>query len=180
MKRPVWATVIGILTIIFGIFGILGGAQEIAMPSMLEMQKEMIQGMSETGEEAGSDIESEGSAPDLSKMVESIEEQFQIPDWYSDLAMLFGIVSMLVAAAYLIAGVFLLMVKPFAIKAMFVALGVSIVWAVVQSFIYMQTASMMLMAQIPTSIASIVIDIVFIIVVVVGSKEAFSAEPQQI
>jgi len=46
MKRPTWATIAGVLAIIFGIFGVFGGAQEMAMPSMLEMQKEMMGNLS--------------------------------------------------------------------------------------------------------------------------------------
>ena len=39
---PAWGKVIGILGIIFGIFGLLGGTYEIMMPSMIDMQKEMM------------------------------------------------------------------------------------------------------------------------------------------
>jgi len=45
VKKPTWVTVIGVLGIIFGCFGILGGGQEIAMPKMMKMQKEMLTAM---------------------------------------------------------------------------------------------------------------------------------------
>ncbi len=41
MKRPSWATAIGIIGILFGALGIIGGIQEMMMPKMLQMQKEM-------------------------------------------------------------------------------------------------------------------------------------------
>ena len=41
MKRPTWATIVGVLGIIFGCFGIIGAGQEILMPNMLKLQKEI-------------------------------------------------------------------------------------------------------------------------------------------
>jgi len=188
MKRPTWATVIGIFALIFGIFGILGGAQDIAMPSMLEMQKNVMEGVVEAqreapvenGAEIGVEKDAEESTPNMAKMMETMEDQFQMPDWYSDAAPVIGGVSILISAFYLLAGIFLLMTKEYAVKAIVIALGLSIAWAIVQSLIFMKTANFMLMAQMPMAIASIVIDIVFLIVVVIGSKEAFSVQPPEV
>ncbi len=41
MKRPTWATVVGVLGIIFACSGILGAGQEIFMPKIMQMQKEL-------------------------------------------------------------------------------------------------------------------------------------------
>jgi len=48
MKRPTWATIVGILGIVFGCFGILGGGQSVFMPKMMEMQKEMLEAFEKT------------------------------------------------------------------------------------------------------------------------------------
>ncbi|MGD8669435.1 MAG: hypothetical protein PVF31_05095 [Desulfobacterales bacterium] len=42
MKRPTWVTIVGVLGIIFSCLGILAAGQEMIMPKILEMQKEML------------------------------------------------------------------------------------------------------------------------------------------
>lgn len=176
MKRPTWATIIGVLAIIFGILGILGGAQDIAMPFTIEMQQKMAEGMAEVQKDVPVEQQNADGTPNKSKVIDAMEEKFQFPDWYTQFSMVFGIIAMLVSAIYLMAGISLLMTKIYAIKAIVAALGLSVVWAVVQYFIFVQTANFMLMAQMPMAIASIVIDIVFLIVVLVGNKEAFTGD----
>ena len=46
-KRPTWATVVGILGIVFSSFGILGAGQIIMTPKIMEFQKQMITTMTE-------------------------------------------------------------------------------------------------------------------------------------
>ena len=50
MNRPTWATVVGIMGIVFGCFGILGGGQLMVMPKMMEMQEQMWSGIQESME----------------------------------------------------------------------------------------------------------------------------------
>jgi hypothetical protein len=52
MVRPTWVTVIGVLGIIFGCSGILGGGQQMVMPKMLAMQKDMFANMRSQVEQA--------------------------------------------------------------------------------------------------------------------------------
>ena len=182
MKRPSWATTIGILGIIFGILGVSGGAQEMAMPSMFEMQKDMMTSLSEGTDSKGEDIpkvsweiEKDGEIQKIkmAEMFENLQEQFQLPEWYKSWAAAIGGISMLAAALYLLSGIFLLMTKPIAITLFYTAIGVSITWAIIQATLYTQAGSGMLMAQIPGFMASIVIDIVLLVVVLAGNKEAF-------
>lgn len=189
MKRPTWATIVGVLAIIFGVFGVFGGAQEVAMPSILEMQKEMMTHFSEGKTPDGKDVpkmsweienNGENQKIDMSSMFEGIQEQFQVPEWYKSWAMVIGLISMGVAALYLLSGIFLLMTKQFAVKIFYIAIGVSISWAILQAVIYSQVGSGMLMTQIPGFIASVVIDIILLVVVLVGGKEAFSTEKAEI
>ena len=140
MKRPTWATIVGVLAIVFGVFGILSGAQEMFMPSMLKMQKEMMAGLGKgsitvgkTAPNMAREIEGETRKMDLSQMFETFEKQLEIPDWYNSWAAVIGMVSMAVAALYLLSGVFLLMAKQFAIKVFFVAFSASILWATFQA-----------------------------------------------
>ncbi|WP_444897051.1 hypothetical protein [Microbulbifer sp. SSSA005] len=190
MKRPTWATVVGVLAIIFGILGVLAGVQEIAIPSMIEMQKEMMTSFSEGKTPDGKSVpemsweikkDGEKQKTDMSQMFEGIEEQFEHPEWYKSWAAVLGLISLVVAALYLLSGILLLMAKQFSIRIFYVAIGVSVIWAIVQAIIYSQADSSMLMAaQIPSSISSVVIDIILLVVVFIGSKEAFSTEQAEI
>ena len=183
MKRPTWATIVGVLAIIFGLSSITGGAQEMALPSMLEFQKEMMANFGQISNEEiasqsipGSEQNEGKQTADFSLAIEGMQEMLVIPEWFKTWAIIFGLVSMVVGAIYLLSGIFLLMTKPFAITVFYLAIGISILWAIVQAIVYSQSSNMMLMAQTPASIASIVIDIILVVVVLVGSKEAFVAQ----
>lgn len=182
MNRPTWATIVGILAIVFGGFGVLGGAQEMAMPSMLEMQKEMMTNFGQentvNGEKAPNitlEVEKDGEKQsiEVSNVFKSMGKHFEFPDWYKSWAVAFGLVSMLLSALYFLSGIFLLMIKKYAINVFYGAIGASMLWAIMQSVIYYKTGSGMLMAQIPMFVASVIIDIVLLVVVLVGAKEAF-------
>ncbi len=41
MKRPTWETVFSVLGIIISLFGMLVAGQEIMMPKMMELQKQI-------------------------------------------------------------------------------------------------------------------------------------------
>ncbi|WP_020405389.1 hypothetical protein [Hahella ganghwensis] len=183
MNKPTWVTVIGILMIIFGGLGILGAAQEIAMPVMMDMHKEMMTAFGQGEDGAGVpkiswEIEQDGEKQtlDMSQFYDAMQEQLQFPDWYKSWGMLMGLVSMAIGALYLLSGIFLLMTKSFAVNTIYLALGLSILWAIIQGVLFLGTDSGLLLAQVPAFLASIVIDIILLIVVLTGSKDVFKAE----
>lgn len=45
MKRPVWAMVIGILCIVFSLGGLFYSAELVAMPQLMQIQREMMSGI---------------------------------------------------------------------------------------------------------------------------------------
>ena len=167
MKKPSWVSIVGILLILFGVLDILGGAEKIMLPSMLEMQQHVMSEMSKNTAMIG-------PMKDLSGMMKSLEEQFQYPDWYKSWAVVLGLVSMLVAGLYLLSGIFLMMLKPFAIRVFYCAIALSIAWAVALITLYVKSDTGILQAQIPGALASIIIDIVLLIVVLVGEKDVFN------
>ena len=179
MKRPTWATVVGILALIFGIFGVLAGAQEMAIPSMLELQEKFMEDLAQSSENASPNasitIEDDGKTQTMhmAPMFEHFKESFQIPDWYASWVVVIGLVSMIISAIYALSGMFLLMVKTFAIRFFYTSITISIIWAIVQILFYSQAASGFLLAQIPASIFSIVIDVILLITVLSGNKDAF-------
>ncbi|MEM7363870.1 MAG: hypothetical protein AAF525_07580 [Pseudomonadota bacterium] len=172
MKRPTWATIVGVLTIIFGLFGILGGAQEIAMPYVLDMQSEMLEAMKESQVKSSENDEN----MDPMAMADVMESMLNYPEWMRVWFPISGIISIVISAAYFLNGVFLLMVKPFAIRFFYLTVGLSVAWAVVSSAVMMIGGSAMLLAQIPWQIGSVAIDTVLLVVVAVGNKEGYQVE----
>lgn len=181
MQRPTWATVVGILAILFGSFGVIGGAQEIVMPYMLDMQKDMMQNMNEMVQEIQKkelEKKSESSKNvehhyNPLKIFDFFSDKMDLPDWYRTYALLFGVVSMLIAGFYLLCGILLLMLKPLAPLLFKITLAFSILWGVISGLIYGLSDNFVLIMSIPGSVAGIVIDIVLLVVIFVGNKEAF-------
>jgi len=179
MKRPTWATIIGVLAIIFGIIGILSGAQEMAMPSMIETQKEVQKEMMSNLASGANGIPAPPAAG-VANMMEAMNTQLELPEWYMSWAPIMGLLSIVIASIYLASGVFLLIVKQFAVKLFYVAIGLSILWAAIQAVIFEKTGVGIIMAQMAGSVASLAIDIVLLFVVLFCSKEAFSPEVEKI
>jgi len=192
VKRPTWATVVGVLAIIFGIFGVFGGAYDLLMPKMLEMQSEMLSTLSEGQTSDGTaapevkmelEVDGQKQQMDMTRMFEQMgdmHEHLQLPDWYKQWNTVFAFISMAIAGLYMLSGIFLLMTKRYAAKVFYIAIFLSIVWAVVQSVAYFRTGNTMLMAMMSGSAVSLVIDVVLGIVVLVGSKEAFRGSSAEI
>ena len=187
-SKPTWVSIIGVLLIVFGAFGIFGGAQEIMMPTIMEMQKGVLDsigksiesGMHETsGDQQGNSGQQKAQQEQMAKLFTGMMEQFQPPEWYKSWAAVFGLISIVVSVLYLVSGIFLLMIKRFAIPVFYVAIGASITWAIIQGVIFSQSPSGMLLSKIPGSIASIVIDIILVVVVIAADKEAFAKRSEQ-
>jgi hypothetical protein len=171
VKRPSWATKIGVLAIIFGVLGIIGSAQEIGMPKLIETQEAM---MKELSKEQSSVPANDQTTPIFNKnMLEAMQKNFNVPEWYKTWASPMGIVSIIIAAFYFYSGIALLIVKPYAIKLFYYVLSVSIGWALIQILIFSASGSPILMAQSSSSIASMVIDVVIGFVVYSGAKEVY-------
>lgn len=184
MKRPTWATVIGILMIIFGVFGVLHGAQEMVMPSVMDMQKKIMTTIDESKvhDEDGSKASTDAQEADaqlqmnMMKLFSEVQEEFKYPEWFKSWSLVFGLISMVVGALYILSGTFLLMMKPFAIKLFYTTIGISVIWSVIQIVVYSVSTSSILLVQIPGAVGSIVIDIVLLVVVIVGNKESFAQQ----
>jgi hypothetical protein len=91
MTRPTWATVVGILGIIFGCFGILSAGPEMLMPKMAEFQKQMF---SEIQKEIEADIEKQRAKQSREGSEHQVPSEFpkvffdfftkmwNFPEWY--------------------------------------------------------------------------------------------------
>ena len=185
MKRPTWATVVGVLGIIFGCLGILGAGTEMMMPKMLEFQKQMFSDFEKIIEE---DIEKEraknpdrggehrGDAEMPLKFFKSISQIWEFPEWFGKWSIIAGLLKLLVSALYLLASIRLLQLKLSAIKLFYWAAGSSIVLGALKAAVAIAAMSFMSIAMLFGGFFGVVIDIVLILVVASGSKEAFYSQ----
>ncbi len=145
MKKPTWVTVVGILGIIFSCLGILGAGQEMIMPKMLQMQKEMV---SDIGNMIEKEMEKErakqsnrqggqkGGAEFPMGMFKSFTKMFDFPPWYGTWSIISGILKLLICAFFLFASIRLLQLKPSSIRLFYWAAGSSIALGVVKGLLH--------------------------------------------
>jgi hypothetical protein len=174
MKRPTWATVVGVLGIILSSLGVLGAGQFMMMPKMMQFQKEMMAGMQESMEKQESTKDREMMPP--KEMFKMFEKMWDTPEWYATWCIVAGLLSLLISGFYLFASITLLQVKPSAIRLFYTAVGLSIGLALLKGFAAASAMSFMGLAMLFGSMCGVVIDIVLVIVVATGDKEAFIRE----
>ena len=185
MKRPTWATVVGILGVIFGCLGILSAGSEMMMPKMMKFQKQMFSDIQKIIEE---DIEKQsakqsyqkdkhrGDAEIPLKIFKSISQMWDFPEWYGTWSIIAGILKLLISALYLLASIRLLQIKLSAIKLFYWAAGSSVALGVLKAGVALSVASFMGIAMMFGGFFGIVNDIVLIIVVANGNKAAFYSQ----
>jgi hypothetical protein len=185
MTRPTWATVVGILGIIFSCFGILSAGPEMLVPKMAEFQKQMF---SEIQKEIETDIEKqrakqspEGSEHQIPSEFPKIFFDFltkiwNFPEWYGTWSIITGILKLLVSAFYLFASIRLLQTRLSAIKLFYWAAGSSIALGALKAAVAVMIGSFMSIAMLFGGMFGVVIDIVLIIVVATGNKAAFYSQ----
>lgn len=189
MQRPTWATVVGIMAIIFGCFGVLGGGQEMIMPQMLKFQQGMFatigQQMEKDLDRQLAQAEEKGDtralerkrdeqqmARDMMGMFESI---WDLPPWFATFSVATGALKVLLSALYLLAGIWLLQVKPVAINLFYWVAGASIVLSVFKGVVLLGTGSFLGMIMLASGVFGAAIDVVLIIVVASADKQAFQS-----
>lgn len=188
MKRPTWATIVGILGIIFGCIGILGAGQEIFMPKMLKIQNEMFTEMEKvaaeqraknSSEKINAEQDSRNQNLALSpEMFEPMRKMWEYPDWFGPWSIFTGVVKAIISAIYLLASIWLLQIKPSSISLFYWAAGLSIALCVLKGIATLSALSFMGMAMMLGSSFAAFIDIILIIVVITGNKEAFQLQPR--
>ncbi len=182
MKRPTWVTVVGVLGIIFSCLGILGAGQEMIMPKMLEMQKEMLsdfEKMIEAEMEKERDKQSNNQGGRRSGaefpmgMFKSVTKMFDFPEWYGTWSIISGIIKLAISALFLLASICLLQLKPSSIRFFYWVAGSSIALGVIKGAVAVLAVSFIGIAMMFGGIFGIIIDIILIIVVATGNKAAF-------
>ena len=182
MKRPTWATVVGVLGIIFSCLGILGAGQEIIMPKIFKFQKEMFSDFEkiiqeEIEKERTNQTDQEGENKSSSEIplgiFKSFTKMMDFPDWFGTWSIISGILKLLISAFFLLASIRLLQMKTSSIKLFYWAAGSSIALGFLKGIVALSAVSFMAIAMMFGGVFGIVIDIVLIIIVATGNKEAF-------
>jgi hypothetical protein len=177
---------VGVLGILFGCLGILGGGQDLLMPKMVKMQKEMMEGFAKAPPQANQN-QAPGStstnpqdnkatarnAPDPA-VFKTMEKMWDFPEWFGTWSIIVGSSKALISAFYLFAAICLLQVKPFAIRLFYWAAGASIALSTLKFAVAISAFSFMGMAMMAGGIFGALIDVVLIIVVATSDKSAFS------
>lgn len=191
VEKPTWVTVIGVIMIIIGAFGILNAGQKMFLPYMVDMQRQIMHeigkmplaplqqnvqtGQPESQQERVNREQAERNQKQFeaifSQITDSIEKMLKLPDWYKDWASTFGIISILVSAFYLFAGIIMLTMKPYALRVLYFSLCVSALWAASQIAIYSRQEEGVLKLFIPSLIGIVALDAVLGTVAVLNAKD---------
>ncbi len=173
MKRPTWATMVGVIGILIGCLGFFGGGLTIMTPKMIDIQKNLWTDTKTSMEEY--DITDPDQMPPA-EMMQRMEQMWDIPDWFNTFCLITGVASTAVCIFYIFSCIRLLQISPTAIRLFYTAAGVSIGFSLLKSILFMAVLSFMGMGLIVGSLLWIVANILLLIVVATKDKQAFSPQ----
>lgn len=175
MKRSAWIIVVGILTIVIGVNGVVQGLLSLATTIHQTMEQS---NMASGGEFNDGMASSEESLPHVND--QPTNENYQqydrpLSDQAFELlsrltadsnpwALIRTVVYLLVAGAYVFAGIGLLM-KPYVPRIFFWVMAVSIFWSLIQMLVYSHANFEMLLIVAPVFGPSVVIDVILAAIV---------------
>ena len=160
-NNPKWVTVVGILGIVFGLAGLIGAAQVMSMPKIIEMQKAMFKAI--PGDADGN--------PPPKEMQEFFESFWGTPPaWFPSAAIVLGIVGLVVNGLYVFAAIALLQLKPYSVKLLGGVLITSMILALVRSTVPAISFSMIGMTFAAGGLIGLVMDGVLLAVLVTSDK----------
>jgi hypothetical protein len=168
MKRPGWATVIGVLGIVFGALGLLRAGRIMLLPWILRLQKELL------GLIAEGLVTARGGAG-LPEGVTRVLRLFlgDVPPWIGAWAVALGALSMVVCGFYLYASICLLSMRRGAVSLVTWAFGLSIALDVVKGIVFGATHSFIGMGIAVGCMFGAVVDGILLLVVLTSDKTAF-------
>jgi hypothetical protein len=167
---------VGIIGIILGCFGILAGGQYMMMPKMMDMQKEMFTTMQEAAQKQAATNPQQAPPEEMMKFM---ERMWETPDWFDTYCLVAGLVTMLVHGFYVFSSIRLLQVKPTAPRSFYLAIALAIGLALANAVAALATMSFMGMGMAMGGVFGLVVNVVLLIVVITGNKDAFVAQPAQ-
>jgi hypothetical protein len=190
-KIPTWATVIGILMILFGGCGVMSDYQATKMPEMLEAQKEMMRSMSEDfktqdNDSIARDLSDTTSAVSYEKfpgksfenISDSMAGMLHMSEFTKKWTVRFGYIGIFVSFFYALAGIFLLIPKEYSLKLVYIALGISIIFTVTRLLVLEgdDESGLMLSFLSYSHIFGILVDVLFIIIIITSDKSRYKLQ----
>jgi hypothetical protein len=177
-KPPTWATVVGILGVTFGAFGLMGGGYELMMPMMMSLQKRMMQGMKETIKEqpqAQDSREGKTAAPQVNPdaLFKVMEDFMSGPPWYERFSYINGALQLVLSALYILASVFLLLLRRGAATFFVSVAAISALRNLVAIGAGISAGSFFAFWTVTSGSAGFLIDLVLIIVVAVSDRSMY-------
>jgi hypothetical protein len=158
----------------------MGGAYELMMPMMLSMQKKMMEGMKESIKERPQASDSREAKPSVPKVdpeaaFKVFEEFMSAPSWYALFAYINGGLQLFFSALYILASVFLLLVKRGAATFFLWVAAISAIRNLVAAGIGLSAGSFFAFWSVASGAGGFLIDLVLIIVVAVSDRSTYRA-----
>lgn len=157
MKRPGWATAVGVVGVIWGCLGLLGAALTMLMP--IFMPKMLIEAQK---------LVTAGQGPQQAgESFKMIAHLWNMP-YLLNSCVIIGLIGVFVSGFFVLASIRLLQVRRSAIKLIYAALGIEIIVNIL-----LLPDGMVLKAV--SILSGVVIYVVLLFVVAAGDKQAFTA-----
>jgi len=161
-RRPSWVLVVGILGIVIGLFGILGSTQAIligTIPVIREVFEKHV----------------EQEAPPPSPDTEEAEGFWDDPYWYPQWSVAVGVAGLPASAFYILASVFLLMMKRYGPKLFYLATATCIAVSVSKIAVALAALSIIGIPFIAGSVLAVICTGLLVIVAAASDKSALRA-----
>ena len=181
-KRPTWVTAIGVITLVFGLFSILGATQELLTPRFIDMQQTVEMHIHDMAKESSKDgksnikitIDDETLILSVDEVMAAVTDVFDVPKWFAEWAFTIGVISMAIALLYCFGGISLLMANEISLPIFYCVMGMSILWEIIRIALFAQSEAILLLVQIPFSVFSIIIDVILLLIVLTSRRTSFA------
>ncbi len=171
-----WVTVVGVMAIILGCFGLLGAGQLVVTPKIMELQKEIFSAIQEDMEAQSQDPNQPAAGGPPPQFFRMFERFWNLPNWYKRWCVVAGMVSIFLYGFYILAAVCLLQTKSYAVKLFYLAVAVSIATGLAKGIVTASAMSFLGIVAIMGAMFGVVINVVLLIVVATADKEVFTID----
>lgn len=178
-KKPGWVTAVSIIAIVLSGFGVMGGIQEAMSPLMIDQQTEQYNEMMREFEPIMKQLEQDENPASAEILgwftwtMDTFKAFLNMPDWYMSWLVISGLLSMAINGFYLFAAIWLMQLKPGAIRYMYIALPLSITLSISRTyFAYAAFDNAGLLFMGGTMIA-IVIEFVLLLIIIKADKAPY-------
>lgn len=184
-KKPTWITVIGVLGIVFGSFGIVGALQLAVTPTILKAQMQMFHGMEKMARQQAQrprdprDLPRRPRAAPPPEVFRILEQFLEMPAWFAAWCIVSGLVGAGLCTFYLIAAIRILQVKRNGPRLFYFAAGSTIAWAAVDSAVALSTGKIWGVSMLVGNVFGAVVDVVLLVIVATSDKRIFATWPRE-